>query len=155
SVSWVSLVLTLLRSEDDEPDSGGRDRRQGLVVNGTLWEPHSQRTASEAIFEIDDSPRDLQLKIARRQQRQNRMVVGLRDRVAVATKPIARQRVAPQHRPIGGLAVISQPQGQRGARVEVDRFVIVADMDDGAFHRVRMSIGGVALAQDALIPVGE
>src|SRR5262249_6277849 len=62
---------------------------------------------------------------------------------------------APQHRPIGGLAVISQPQGQRGARVEVDRFVIVADMDDGAFHRVRMSVGGVALAQDALIPVGE
>src|SRR5215469_5463575 len=83
------------------------------------------------------------------------MIVRLRDRVAVAAEPIARQCIAPQHRTIGSLAVISQPQGQRRAYVEVDRFVIIADMDDVALHGVRMSIGGVALAQNAFVPVGE
>src|SRR5579871_2372400 len=63
--------------------------------------------------------------------------------------------VAAAHRAIGGFAVTLHPGGQRRPEIEIQRFVVVADMDDGPFHRVGMRVGGVAFAQDALVPIGE
>ena len=60
-------------------------RRERVVVGGAFGQPHPVRAVAEAEDEILDAPGDLQIAIARRQQRQNRMVVRLRDRVAMPT----------------------------------------------------------------------
>src|SRR5208282_3853509 len=81
------------------------------------------------------------------------MTVRLRNRVAVSAMRVRIQRVAANHRAICGLAMRLQPSGQRRADVEAERLVIVADVNDRPLHRMRMSIGRVAFAQNPLVPV--
>ena len=148
-----SAKISLIRREDDELDSRRRDRRKRLVIGSAFRQPHPGRLAPEAEDEVVDTPSDLQLAIARRQQRQNRMAVRLRDRVAMPTVAGGIQRVATSHRAIRGLAMRLQPSGERRADIEAERLVIIADVNDRALHRVGMSIGGVAFAEDSLVPV--
>src|ERR1039457_4742698 len=68
---------------------------------------------------------------------------------------LAARLIAPAHRTISGFAMTLHPRGERGADVEIDRFVIVANVDDDALHRVRVRVGGIALAQNALVPICE
>src|SRR5208282_5176374 len=110
--------LALIRPENDEPDSRLRDRRKRVVVGGALGDPHPGGFAAESEDKILDPPRDLQLAIARRQQRQYRMTVRLRDCVAMAAMRAGMQRVAADHRAIRGLAVRLQPSRQRRPDVE-------------------------------------
>src|SRR5262249_60478312 len=72
----------LLGRQDDEFHSGRRDVAERLMVGGALRQPYPLGPAFETRDEILDPPRDLQRAVARAQQRQDRMGVGLRDRVA-------------------------------------------------------------------------
>src|SRR6185437_12011335 len=92
---------------------------------------------------------------ARVEQRQNRMVVGLRDRVAVAVMSAAASLVGEADGATGGLAVIVEPAMEGRAEVEAERFVVVADIGNVPGHRMGVRVGRIALAQNALIPVME
>src|SRR5271167_2563839 len=81
------------------------------------------------------------------------MTVRLRDRVAMPAVRLAIQRVATSHRAIRGLAMRLQPSCQRRADIEAERLIIVANVNDRPLHRVGMSVGGVALAKNPLVPV--
>src|SRR5271165_6040880 len=83
------------------------------------------------------------------------MAVGLRDRVAMTVVRGGIQSVAAGHRAIRGLAVRLQPSGKRRAHVEAERLVIVANVNDRAVHRVSVRVGGVAFAQNPLVPILE
>ena len=148
-----SAKISLVGREDDEPDSRRRDRRERVVIGSAFRQPHPSRLAPEAEDEVVDAPSNLQLAIARRQQRQNRMAVRLRDRVAMPTVARGIQRVATSHRAIGGLAMRLQPSRERRADIETQRLVIIADVNDRPLHRMGMGIGGVAFAEDSLVPV--
>ena len=114
------LNRPLVRRQDDELDSRRCHRRQRVVVGSAFRQPHSGRLAPEAENEIVDAPRNLQLAIARRQQRQNRMAVRLRDRVAVPAVSRRVQSVAASHRAIRSLAMRLQPSGERRTDIEAD-----------------------------------
>ena len=79
-----AFKISLVGREDHKLDSRRRDRRERVFIGSTLRQPHPDRLAPETENEIVDTPYNLQLAIARRQQRQNRMAVRLRDRVAMA-----------------------------------------------------------------------
>ncbi len=91
-----TFKISLVSREDHELDSRRRDRRERVFIGSTLRQPHPGRLASETENEIVDTPYNLQLAIARRQQWQNRMAVRLRDRVAMAAVRLGGQRVATQ-----------------------------------------------------------
>src|SRR5215469_1643967 len=107
------------------------------------------------MLEIGNSPRDLQLTIALGEQRDQRMAVGLRDRVALSAARLGRKLVAAEHRAVGRLAVSPEPSGERRSEIEVEGLIVVADVDHRAFHRVSVGIGGVAFTQDSFVPVLE
>src|SRR5271167_4558546 len=81
------------------------------------------------------------------------MAVRLRDRVAMPAVRLCIQRVASSHRAMRSLAMRLQPSGQRGTHIEAERFVVVANVNDRPLHRVRMSVGRVAFAENPLVPV--
>src|SRR6266851_2447707 len=145
--------ISLARTEDNEPDSGGGDRRERVAIGSAFRQPHPERAPPEAHDEVLDTPCDLQVAIARRQQWQIRVIVRLRNRVAVTVETLARERLPPSHRAVRGSAVNLHPSGERRPEVEIKQLVIVADMDHRTPHRVRMGVGGVAFAKYSLVPV--
>ena len=75
----------LVRCENDNPQSSIDQRAHHVVIAGCLWQPHCFRVAPEAIAEVRQAPANLRLPVAFIAQRQNRMTVGLRDRVAMSS----------------------------------------------------------------------
>src|SRR5579862_345782 len=46
-----------------------------------------------------------------------------------------------------------EPSRKRRADIEVERLVVIADVNDRPLHRVRMRVGCVAFAENPLVPV--
>jgi hypothetical protein len=67
-----------------EADAFGRQYVEGVVVHGGLGEPHALGLPAEPAPEIGDAPADFGDLVASRAERENRVVVGHRDRVAVS-----------------------------------------------------------------------
>src|SRR6266852_1448104 len=83
------------------------------------------------------------------------MVVRLRDRIAVPVVVFDAQLVGAPNRAVGNLTVVLKPGCERRAEVEVERLIVVADMDDVPLHDLGMRVGAIAFAQNALVPVRE
>ena len=113
--------------------------------------------ASEARLEIGDAPQNLRFLIAGIGQRQNHMVEGLGDRVAVAGIFLAAFAVGGEDGAVDFRIVAFKPTHQGRADVEADHRVIVDDPHDAVLRveDARDRIRAVTLGGDALIPIVE
>ncbi len=144
----------LVRRQHRHRDALGGERFQRRQVDGHLGEPHAFGRTPEAERERARAPAHLRADVARRAQREDRMVVGLRPGVAVAgagdARAVRRDQVVDQRR-----RVLAEPRVQRRADVEARPRIVVDDAAEPA-ARVEQARGGVrrvALAQDARIPI--
>jgi hypothetical protein len=144
----------LVRREHRHRDPLGRERFERRQVDGHLRQPHSLRCAPEAEREGTCAPADLRADVARRAQRQDRMVVRLRPRVpvtrALAALPIRCDEIRDQ-----GGRVLGQPRVERRADVEARPRVVVEDaaQPTARVEEARRRVRRIALAEDARVPI--
>ena len=79
-----------------DPLRGQRFER--VDVDRRLRQPHPLRLAAEAVLEVADAPAHLRALVARVRQRQDHVVVRLRDRRAVAAEALAADAVGVEDR---------------------------------------------------------
>ncbi len=82
--------MTLVSAKDYKLDSGLSDCGQAYHRQRHIPAATFLPGMPEAKLEILDTPGDLQVTAATIEQRQNRMVVGLRNRIAMAVIAFAR-----------------------------------------------------------------
>ncbi len=146
---------SLVRLQDREPQPLGRQRLQRRHVDRRLRQPHRLRFASEAMLEVAHAPAHLRALVALVRQRQDDVVVRLRDRAAVSRVPLRRHAIRFQDGRVRIRRRRFEPAQQRRAEVEADRRVVVDDAED-ALLRVQDAGGRVrliALGRDARVPV--
>src|SRR5215472_12431802 len=104
------------------------------------------------MFKIANTPDDLGRFIAGAGQRQDHVVVSLRQRRSVPGKFLLALLVRSQDRLIGFRSVIFQPRKKCGAKVIADAGVVVYDLPDISvfIKNAGSAIGSVALRRDAL-----
>src|SRR5579883_1794439 len=83
------------------------------------------------------------------------MVERLRDGVAVPAVALGTDRVGAHDRPANRSAVPRQPRHQGGTEVKAEPLVVVADSHYRPIHRMGADVGGVAFAENPLVPVGK
>ena len=93
--------------------------------------------------------------MARAGQRQDDVVVGLRQRRAVAGKQFQALAVGFEDALIGAGRVLLEPGEQRGSEVEADAGVVVDDFRDASLpvEDAGGAVGYIALVGDAFVPV--
>src|ERR1019366_6905407 len=151
----VAAKPPLIRRQNSIFDSRLRQRLQRFLVHRAFRQPHPLRPPPKTIDEILDTPTDLDFLVARAQQRQYRMAVGLRHRIAVAAALFRNGLVAHPNRAVGRLPVPFHPAQQRRPEIEVERFVIVENPDHAPLHDMGVRVGVVTFTQNPLVPVGE
>ena len=116
--------------QDRERDARLGQGLQRRHVHGRLGQPHSLRLAAEPVAEVGDPPEHLRLLVSAAGQRQDHVIVNLRQRVAVPPAPLLAEAVGldetRQHVRCG----FGHPLQQRGAEVEADPGIIVQEVDD-------------------------
>ena len=127
---------------------------EGLAVRGGLGEPHSGRLAPEAMPEVGETPSHLGDLVAPAAERQDRVAIGLRDRVPVSAGHPARP-IGFQDRAVDVGTLLLEPRHERGADVEGERGEVVDDVQDPVLrvHAPRGRVGRVAFRGDARVPV--
>jgi len=78
-----------LRSEDNKTQSFVDQQTEHVIVAGCLGQPHRLGLPAEAIKEISNTPTHLRALIALVAERQDGMIVGLCNGVAVSTVLVA------------------------------------------------------------------
>ena len=143
--------------EDGEAQPLGGQDLQRFDVDRRLRQPHPGRLAAEAMAEVGDPPAHLGPLVARRGERQDRVVVGLCHRRAVTAEAPAAALVGAQHGGVDQRALRCQPGEQRRPEVEADGGVVVhpARHRAVAIEHLRSRVRRVALLGDALVPVVE
>src|SRR5258708_1601989 len=128
---------------------------QRLQIHRCLGQPHAFRVPAKAILEIANAPAHLRDLIACAGQRQDHVVVTLRDGGAVSGKTLAAFQVGFQYAAIGVRSAFLHPGEKGWTKVEADVLVVIGDLFDPA-PRVQNSRGGVGrvtLRSDALVPI--
>ena len=144
----------LVRREQGERDAGLRQRREGRAVDRHLGQPHPLRRAPEAVLEVSPPPPDLRAHVARRRERQDRVPVGRRPRIAVTGARLARHVGPPEGgEHLGRMRL--EPGEQRRTEVEARPLVAVDQVTEPprAVEHPRLGVRRVALARDARVPV--
>ena len=151
----AALRLPLSRLENGERDPFVDEHLQRLGVDRGLGKPHPFRLASESRLEIANAPAHLRPFVARVRQRQDHVVVDLRDRGAVSLEAVAADAIGIDDGVIRLGRACLEPGDERRPDVEVDGRVVVDDAED-AVARIedsRRRVRRVALGGDALVPV--
>src|SRR5215208_1718610 len=143
--------------EDDVAQPLVDERRERRVVAGRLGEPERLGLPAEAAAEVGQPPAYLRAPVALVAEREDRVVVALRDGVAVAA--VAQRTLAVGlNNPRVGLGLVAfEPVEERRAEVEAESRVVVDDALDAAVRvaDAREGVRAVALGVDALVPVVE
>src|SRR6185312_12622229 len=155
--SDVAVSPRLVGRENRELDAQLSHHVQRLKIDRSLGQPHAFGSASEAVLEIADSPQDLSVPVMVVGQRQDHMVVSLRDRRSMAGESFLTQSVGFQNCAIDLRLLHFHPRQQGWAKVEADFGVVVGDFRDLSFtvENARGGIRRVALGSDALVPIVE
>ena len=125
------------------------------AVDGGLGQPHALGAAAEAVLEVGDAPANLRDGVAPAGQRQDDVVVDLRDGRAVAAVALRAGAVGVQDGAVGARGLLRHPLQQGGAEVVAHALVVVDDAHDLALAvgDARGAVGRVALRADALVPI--
>ena len=120
----------LVRLEDREGDSLLGQGLERVDVDGGLRQPHPLGPAAEAPLEVARAPAHLRPLVALVGERQDHVVVGLRERGAVAAEAVAADAVGVDDGGVDvGLALL-EPRQQGRPEVEADGGVVVDDLGD-------------------------
>ena len=151
----VAHTLGLVRRQDGELDPQRAENLERLHVHGQLWQPQPFGIAVEAVLEIANAPQDLRVLMAGTGQRQDDVVVRLRQRRSVAGEQLQALAVGFQNALVGAGRVLFQPGKQSGAEIKADAGVVVDDFGDAPLpiQNAGGAVGHVALVGDALVPV--
>ena len=151
----VAEALRLVRRQDGELDPQRAQDLQGLHVHGQFRQPQPFGIAVEAVLEIANAPENLRVLMARAGQRQDEVVVGLRQRRSVAGEQLHALAVGFQDALVGPGRVLFYPGKQRRTEVEADAGVVVDDLGDAPLpvEDAGGAVGHVTLVGDALVPI--
>src|SRR5579875_560504 len=146
---------SLMRRQDRVSHPGVDQRAQSGVVACGLGQPHRLGLTTEVMVERNDAPRYLGLEVAPIAERQDRMIVRLSDRVAVAMARVEAHAVGgADARPGPGMRPL-KPAHQRWPEVEAYRPIVVDDAVNRApvVEDPREGVGSIAFGINAFIPV--
>ncbi len=146
----VDRAARLPRRKDREPDALLDEDPQHIVVDCSLRKPHTARRTAEAVLEIGQPPADLRPDITLVGERQDHVVVGLRDGATPDS-------VGFEHALVHLGVVDLEPGQQRRTDVERQMLVVVDDLGHTTVlvEDTRPPVGPVALGGDAFVPVVE
>jgi hypothetical protein len=81
-LATADRTVSLRWRQDGESNAFVDERAQHVVVHRGLGEPHATRRATEPVLEVRQAPPDLRTEVAFVGERQDHVVVGLRDRAS-------------------------------------------------------------------------
>jgi len=146
----------LVRRQDEEADPLRGYELQRLRVDGGLGEPEAFAAPPETPFEVAQAPADLGLLVSPRSQRQDHVVVRLRDGVAV---PTARRAlpVRLEDPPVDPRIPFLEVDEKRRPEIEGEVGEVVHDRRDPSLRieHAAAAVGAVALVGDPRVPVME
>ena len=123
-------------------------------VTGRLWQPHRFRVASEAITKVSQSPANLCAEIAFVAERQNRVTVGLRNRVAVPGLRDDALAIGGDDPVVSTAVMLVEPAQQRRTEIETDVFVIVESARFAVWKRHNYgAVRAITFGMDAFVPI--
>ena len=96
----------LARRKDRETDSEIGEDFQSLGIHRSFRQPHPFRTATEALLEIAYAPEHLCVAIGAIRQRQNHVVVGLRNGIAVSGEALLARAIRVENLPVNAAGVV-------------------------------------------------
>ena len=144
----------LARRQKGESDPLVGEHFERLAVHGGLGKPHPGGFAPESVPEIGEAPPHLGRLVAPAAERENRVPVGLSDRVAVPAGRPARP-ISAQDRCVDVGTLPLEPRHERGPDVKGEGREVVDDIQDSVLrvHAPRGGVRRVALRGDAGVPV--
>src|SRR2546423_10889718 len=122
--------LRLTRREYRELDALSREHLQSVDVDGGFRKPHAFGEPAKSVLEVLNAPFDLRLPIAGVRERQNHVVVSLRDRGAETREPFAAHLVRDANRLVRFRRLRFYPGKQRRSKIEADLRIIVHQLHD-------------------------
>src|SRR5579884_667429 len=155
SASDPPHLACLMRSQDRVFDPQFGKDVESLNIRGSLRQPHAFGVAAEAMLKIANAPYDLRALVAAVRQRQDYVVVGLRNRRTVTRKRLLAFTISIQDRLVGLGRILFQPRQKSRPEVEADSGIVVDDFLDSivSVENARRGVGRVTLRRDALVPV--
>lgn len=150
-----SYSLGLIGGQDGETDAVLGECLEAGRIDGGFGKPHSLGESAKTGGKIAQAPQNLRLFVALVAQRQDGVVVDLRQRRAVAGKTKHALLVGKQNGFVHPAQMCGHPRQQRRAVVETDALVVADDVGDAALaiQDARKTVGLVALGADAFIPI--
>jgi hypothetical protein len=144
----------LKRREDGKGDALVGEDLHRVGVDGGLGKPDAAGRTAEGALEGAQPPAHLRIFIAAIAEGHDRMVVDLRNRVAVAEAGDA-VAIGSHHRVEGLGHMAREPRRQRRPDVEAEAGVVVVEAHDAALpvEDASPGVGRVALLGDAAVPV--
>ena len=115
-------------SQNRESHPGLGEDLERLVVDGGLRQPHTLGLAPESFAEIFLPPPDLRDLVAPGGQRQDHVIVGLGDRVAVAATRVSAPAVGLKDVAVGVGRVALEPGKESRSDIERDFLEVVDDV---------------------------
>src|SRR5713226_7166847 len=113
-------TLSLMRRQDRVRHPGVDQGFEGCVVACGLRHPEGFRITAKAITKIRDAPNHLRAAVALVAKRQNRMIVALSDRIAMAVSLACALPVGLEDARIGLGMCGFEPIQERGAKIETE-----------------------------------
>jgi hypothetical protein len=144
-----------VRCQHSEPHTPIREYLQRLEIDGSFREPDALRIPTVANLEIAQPPDNLRALIRSIRKRHDHVVVGLRERGAMATKSLLRLLICIDDGVVSIRRALLQPGEQGGAYVVANARVIVDNAYNAPLHieNARRRVGRVALGGDAFVPI--
>src|SRR6185503_20264902 len=146
-------ALGLLGSEDNKTQSFIYQHPEYVVVASCFGQPHRLGLTAEPITKIGHTPTHLRGLIALVTERQDRMIIGLRNGIAVSTVPGGAQSIGRDDAFISLRMMLQQPGKQRWSKVKTDMLVVIDDLLYTARNNPGVAIRLVTFGVDAFVPI--
>src|SRR5262249_53429433 len=101
---------------------------QCLEIDSRLGQPHPFRLSSKPMLKVSEAPLDLGLLVPPSCQRQNQMIVSLRDGRSVSSKRLRTFGIGLHDRSIDVPCILLEPRQQSRSEVEANPLVVVDDL---------------------------
>src|ERR1041384_3879610 len=150
-------ALGLMRRENDELEALVNQRAERRIVGGRFGQPQRFGVAPEALAKVVQAPTNFCAAVALVAERQGRVMITLRDGVAVPVVSATACAVGFDDARVSGRMMLFEPRDERRAEVETNVRVVVDDALDAPtrIDHTRECVRAIALAEDAFVPVGK
>src|SRR5205085_2892718 len=150
-------ALGLMRRENDKLEFCINQCAERCIVGGRFRQPQRFGIAPEALAKVVQAPANLCAAVALVAERQDRVMIALRDGVAVPAVSARARAVGFDDARVSKRMMLFEPRDERRAEVETDIGVVVDNALDAParINHARESVRAIALAEDAFVPIGK